>query len=385
MEWRDIKGYEGYYQVSNTGLVKSVEREITFSDGRIRHYSEKILPIKEWFNNGKGYLHVSLTKHHKTKGFSVHRLVAEAFIPNPDNLPQVNHKDENKANNCSDNLEWCDQSYNNRYSSSVKVIQYTKQWDKIREWNCMTDAAISINIPLPNIVNCCEKKARSAGGFFWCYQTDDSMSNELILTKEEKEKRKRYGRISYKKNAEVLRKKSLAYYYSHRERYLERRRDWLKRNPEKKELYNERNRIRFLQKMRNEKMEITDDSIKLVLKKKWYSKIASGEKIEEYRDLKPYYAKRLLATAGSDGNVAKLSTVESEWYMDGTHLDILKREMSAKKVLCPYKYVTFFLGYAKDRPKMTLPIVGVEIREGRKEWGAEEGKEYFVIKLESAR
>ena len=99
MEWRDIEGYEGYYQVSNTGLVRAISRTIIFADGRKRNYPEKMLPIKEWFKNGKGYLMVSLTKHHKTKGFSVHRLVANAFIPNPNNYPQVNHKDEDKSNN----------------------------------------------------------------------------------------------------------------------------------------------------------------------------------------------------------------------------------------------------------------------------------------------
>lgn len=123
--WKDIKGYEGLYQVSNFGRVLSINRT------RKGRYNS-IVPVKRKFKNFKttwdGYYDVTLCKDSKLKSFRVHRLVAEAFIPNPNNYPQVNHKDENKTNNVvwinedgsvdyeKTNLEWCDCKYNNNYS-----------------------------------------------------------------------------------------------------------------------------------------------------------------------------------------------------------------------------------------------------------------------------
>lgn len=113
-EWRDIKDYKGIYQISNKGRVKSLNR----IDSRGNKVNEKILrPGKR--NN---YLYVRLCKDGKFKDYRIHRLVAEAFIPNPDNLPVVNHKDEDKSNNCVENLEWCTQEYNVNYSLSKKII-----------------------------------------------------------------------------------------------------------------------------------------------------------------------------------------------------------------------------------------------------------------------
>ena len=108
--WKDIEGYEGLYQVSNKGRIKSLNR----IDSRGRKVNEKILSSKP---NNKGYLRVHLYKNGKRKPFSVHRLVAIAFIPNPNNLLEVNHKDENKENNTVDNLEWCNRKYNTNYGS----------------------------------------------------------------------------------------------------------------------------------------------------------------------------------------------------------------------------------------------------------------------------
>ena len=101
-EWRAVPGYEGLYMVSNIGNVKSLIKN----------------KIIKYFINKKGYRLVSLSKNGIIKKFSVHRLVAQAFIPNPDNLPQVNHKDEDKTNNNVDNLEWCDAKYNNNYGTA---------------------------------------------------------------------------------------------------------------------------------------------------------------------------------------------------------------------------------------------------------------------------
>lgn len=237
MEWRDIKGYEGYYQVSNTGLVKAVNRTVIFSDGRKRSYPEKILPAKEWFKNGHGYLMVTLTKHHKMKGFSVHRLVAEAFIPNPNNYPQINHKDKNRSNNKVENLEWCDARYNNRYSNNIRIIQYDNNWNKLKIWPCIIDAAKTLNIPSPNIINCCRKKQKSAGGFFWCYEEDESMSNELILSEEEQKRRREYARSLYYRNVEKSREKARVTYHKHREEYNTKRKESYHENIEERRAY----------------------------------------------------------------------------------------------------------------------------------------------------
>ena len=112
--WRAIEGYEGLYEVSNTGRVRSVDRYVKYSNGRIHLHKGKVLrPIKD----RDGYLQVNLCYSGRINSIKIHRLVAQAFIPNPDNLPQVNHKDEVKTNNNVDNLEWCDSKYNNNYGS----------------------------------------------------------------------------------------------------------------------------------------------------------------------------------------------------------------------------------------------------------------------------
>ena len=116
-EWKDIQGYEGLYQVSNYGRVKSLEREITYKDGRKKTISEKILHN---FLSDLGYYHIMLSKNGVPKRYKVHRLVAQEFIPNSDNLPMINHKDENPKNNNVENLEWCTQEYNVNYGTGIE-------------------------------------------------------------------------------------------------------------------------------------------------------------------------------------------------------------------------------------------------------------------------
>lgn len=107
--WKPVKGYEGLYEISNFGRVKSL--------GNDKSRKEKILkPIKD----KGGYLYVGLCRDGKGKWFKVHRLVAEAFLPNPEGFEQVNHKDENKSNNCSSNIEWCSHKYNSNYGTRTK-------------------------------------------------------------------------------------------------------------------------------------------------------------------------------------------------------------------------------------------------------------------------
>ena len=112
--WKEIPNYEGKYQVSNTGKVRSLNYK--------RTGKTKILKIREDKN---GYTVVTLTKNSKKKTYSVHRLVAQAFIPNPNDLPEVNHKDENPANNFYTNLEWCTHEYNINYGTHNEKVSKT--------------------------------------------------------------------------------------------------------------------------------------------------------------------------------------------------------------------------------------------------------------------
>ena len=151
-EFRDIPGYEGMYEVSNLGRVRR--------DGRI------LKPSK----NKKGYLLVSLFKNGTKKNARIHRLVAQSFIPNPQNLPQINHKDEDKTNNAVENLEWCDSKYNNNYSLSKPVLQYSKEGNFIKEWPSMMKVERELGIHNSSISMCCLEKLKSAGGFIWKYK-----------------------------------------------------------------------------------------------------------------------------------------------------------------------------------------------------------------------
>lgn len=106
--WKPIVGYEGLYEVSNTGLIKS-----------LNFYRYKGPRILKPCQRPDGYLSVGLSKNNITKTKTVHRIVAEAFLPNPDGLEMVNHKDENRSNNNVDNLEWCSRAYNQNYSINL--------------------------------------------------------------------------------------------------------------------------------------------------------------------------------------------------------------------------------------------------------------------------
>jgi hypothetical protein len=107
--WMNIAGYDGLYEVSNLGNVKSLNRTVIYKDGRTWDVKERIL---KQCNTTKGYLFVNLSKNAKSYPHKVHQLVAVAFIPNPENKPQVNHKDTIKTNNPATNLEWINNSGN---------------------------------------------------------------------------------------------------------------------------------------------------------------------------------------------------------------------------------------------------------------------------------
>ena len=153
---KDIKGYEGLYAVTSCGRVWSYRRK-------------KFLEPKRGV---KGYLFVTLCKDGKVKNYRIHRLVAEAYIPNHENLPQVNHKDENKANNCLQNLEWCDAIYNINYGTrndKIKkpILQYTLNGEFVREWPSARDVGQEVRA---NIVHCLKGRNKTAYGYIWKYK-----------------------------------------------------------------------------------------------------------------------------------------------------------------------------------------------------------------------
>lgn len=178
--WKDIEGYEGFYQVSNIGRVRSLDR---FVNGNhitcdYQFMKGKILKLRK---NRSGYWIVMLRKNSSYKGMLVHRLVAQAFIPNPDNLPFINHKDENPANPIVTNLEWCTPKYNINYGHCVekgtlskyrKVIQFDMNMNEIKRWDSLKEASAFINRAQQNISRCCRGKCDSCGGFKWKYDDE---------------------------------------------------------------------------------------------------------------------------------------------------------------------------------------------------------------------
>ena len=123
--WKDIAGYEGIYQVSNLGNVRSLDRYIINSKGSKCFLKGKLMKLNK---SGGGYVCINLTKNGKVKGHFVHRLVAQAFIPNPHNLLQINHIDECITNNCVDNLEWCNSYYNTHYGTRNQRLQEKRHY-----------------------------------------------------------------------------------------------------------------------------------------------------------------------------------------------------------------------------------------------------------------
>lgn len=173
--WKSIEGYEGLYEVSDLGNIKSLERLCKSRGKRFRPTKEM---IKKQVPNKQGYMLISLSKNSKCKNFSVHRLVAKAFIPNPNNFPQVNHKDEIKSNNAVENLEWCDGKYNSNYGTArirqieprlIPIIQLDKNNNVIKEWkSCSETKKFGFE---PRHVNaCCKKIQKTHIGYKWEYK-----------------------------------------------------------------------------------------------------------------------------------------------------------------------------------------------------------------------
>lgn len=161
--WKPIMGYEGLYEVSNLGRVKSLDRMVINYRGSFIRKGE----IKAICNLSKGYKGVLLCKDGKQKTHKVHRLVAEAFLPNPDNLPQVNHKDEDKTNNRVENLEWCDNKYNINYSHSKKIISINIITGECKKYNSLTEATDISGVHKGSISKVLNGQRNKAGNCIW--------------------------------------------------------------------------------------------------------------------------------------------------------------------------------------------------------------------------
>jgi hypothetical protein len=166
--WKDIPEYEGLYQVSNFGKIRSL-------NWKNRGFCKEMY-LKKHKN---GYLQVELSKNHSKKMFLVHRIVAMAFIPNTENKPLINHKDYNKKNNYVGNLEWCTMSENvlhgnlrgtsRRKTRLEKINQFSIDGMLIKSWDSCLDIRKAKNYNQTPIFECCDKKRKTAYGFIWQY------------------------------------------------------------------------------------------------------------------------------------------------------------------------------------------------------------------------
>ena len=177
--WKDIPGYEGIYQVSNLGRVRSLERVVQSGRG----FGNHIIPgqILKPEKSKPGYLFVILSKKHSRKMYLVHRLVAQAFVPNPHNYQQVNHIDEMKASNNAANLEWCDCKFNINWGTGIErcakaraksVHQFTLGGDFVAEYWSANEAARQTGYDQSNISACCRGKLKQAYGYIWKYKKE---------------------------------------------------------------------------------------------------------------------------------------------------------------------------------------------------------------------
>lgn len=185
--WKPVKGFEGLYEVSNYGRV--------ISHHKYAGVENRVMKFKEDKN---GYLKVKLCDNGKHKQLFAHRIVAEAFIDNPNNYPMINHKDENKKNNFVENLEWCDSQYNNTYGHRLEIAMpkthakwsYTERARKqmsevgkrhrkrcaaykdnvlVKEFNSTVEAGRFFNTVATNISRCCASEKGTAKGYTWKY------------------------------------------------------------------------------------------------------------------------------------------------------------------------------------------------------------------------
>lgn len=176
--WKPVIGYEGLYEISNKGLIRSIDRVIQ-RNGASHRIKGRILSI---YTDNLGYQRITLSKEGKLHTMCIHKLVAEAFIPNPENKPCIDHIDTNPSNNCVDNLRWCTHSENMNNSVTLQhlkecritkpVLQYDLKDNFIAEYISGREAARQVNIQQASLVRCLQGTQKTAGGYKWRYKND---------------------------------------------------------------------------------------------------------------------------------------------------------------------------------------------------------------------
>lgn len=177
--WKPISGYELLYEVSSLGRVRSLPRRVWQTGNKCEYYHTYKGRVLSLVLRPSGYYEVSLTDKERRKNYSVHYLVASAFLPNPHGLPQINHKNENKADNRVDNLEWCTAKHNSNHATrnlraamkrSVPVIAERNGY--LFEFDSITEAARQTKACDKNIIACCRGRRKVAKGYHWRYKED---------------------------------------------------------------------------------------------------------------------------------------------------------------------------------------------------------------------
>lgn len=185
--WKDINGFEGIYQISDKGNIRSLDRKIICSNGSVRF--QRGSEIKPYINK-QGYRTVVLHNNGKHKMCRMCRLVAEAFIQNPQNLPQVNHKDENKGNDEKGNLEWCTCLYNltynnlhhrrnNKNNKKSKPVAQIKNGKIIKVFHSVREVERVLGFQNGNISQCCNGKTKTSYGYEWSYLKGDEIIEKI--------------------------------------------------------------------------------------------------------------------------------------------------------------------------------------------------------------
>lgn len=190
--WKPVVGYEELYEISSYGRVRSLACPRS-GKKHSRRKSERIM--KPSYNKANGYYSIALTKDEKMHHFYIHRLVATSFLPNPNNLPEVNHKDENKVNNRVDNLEWCDRMHNIHYGTGMqrrlqnaiqnkrgdnypkRIAQYTLDGVFVACYYSSEEAARSVGCNGSNIRICArqDKGVKQSNGYIWRYEEEPTL------------------------------------------------------------------------------------------------------------------------------------------------------------------------------------------------------------------
>lgn len=186
--WKPIKGFEGLYEISNKGRVRSLGRCVKCKNGKVIKHNGRIMSPGE--THGYQFLYLSDASTNRKERYYVHRLVAKAFIPNPECLPQINHKDECRSNNNVENLEWCDSKYNNSYGNhakraaeklSIGIYMYDMFNGETRRYQSTAEVAKKLNLDTGHVAKVLKGKSDNHKGYIFMYENEyssDKMKNK---------------------------------------------------------------------------------------------------------------------------------------------------------------------------------------------------------------